>query len=232
MGFLKYFKYFSFSFFFCCVTNEPQRPLSLHWEPELWVEATQYNTDHELLIVVSFPWWVTAGELSRDIIHMPKSIWTYPCWGLYLWQTRQKTSSLAPLPVLVPGVRAERQGQCGFSFLLPPAAQAHSQLEGPCADHQGRACWCDKSPPGKAMLLETAHQALACTSWWFSCQQSYIIPTNNVARLTKHYLKQRFSWLSFLWGGAMIFSPQPACLHQKHAALQTKPYCYCKRQPT
>lgn len=39
----------------------------------------------------------------------------------------------------------------------------------------------------------------------FSCQQSYIISTNNVARLTKHYLQQKFSCLSFPSGGVMVF---------------------------
>uniref|UniRef100_A0A803WFH6 Uncharacterized protein n=1 Tax=Ficedula albicollis TaxID=59894 RepID=A0A803WFH6_FICAL len=77
-------------------------------------------------------------------------------------QTKDPTS--CPLPVLEAGLRAETQGQCGFSLLLPPAAQADSQLQGPHADHQGGACWHEKSPPGMAMLLETPHQGFPCTS--------------------------------------------------------------------
>lgn len=53
-----------------------------------------------------------------------------------------------------------RQGQCGLSLLLPPAAQADSQLQGPHADHQGRACWHERSPPGVAMLQETPTRPL------------------------------------------------------------------------
>lgn len=103
--------------------------------------ATQYNTDHELLIVVPFPWWVTPREFSRDIIHMPKSIRIYPCWGLYLWQTRQKTPISYPTDCA--GTRAQ-SWETRTVRVFPPAASSCSSW----LPARGSPC----RPPRKSLL--------------------------------------------------------------------------------
>lgn len=126
-----------FIFFFLC---ESQRPLLVHWGLELWVEL--HNT------TLTMSCWLLSPFLDGSLLESfpgilftcQKALGFILAEGFIYDKPDKRPPSLTPLTVLVPGLRAERQGQWGFSLLLPPAAQADSQLEGPHADHQGRAC--------------------------------------------------------------------------------------------